>query len=77
MHLVIEPAGNVRAIYAELLDLATLGLPSIRRGSHVEPDDDGFWCVDLSPVDGPRLGPFINRSAALAAEVAWLEEHWL
>jgi hypothetical protein len=25
----------------------------------------------------PLLGPFPNRSEALAAEVAWLAEHWL
>ena len=39
-----------------------------RRASHVEPDADGRWWADLSPVAGPRLGPFEVRSAALDAE---------
>jgi hypothetical protein len=50
---------------------------SIRRGSHVEPDEHGNWLCDLSPVSGPLLGPFASRSAALAAEVDWLTQHWL
>ena len=64
-------------MYDELLDLAMLGPLSIRRASHVEPDDQGRWIADLSPVDGPQLGPFEHRSAALEAEVAWLQLHWL
>ena len=31
MHLVIEPGGVVRCVYAEGIDLSALGLPSIRR----------------------------------------------
>ena len=30
-----------------------------------------YW-ADLSPVDGPTLGPFRSRDEAIAAEVAWL-----
>ncbi len=37
----------------------------------------GRWHADLSPVGGPVLGPFGQRSAALAAETSWLDEHWL
>jgi hypothetical protein len=48
---------------------------SIRRASHVEPDDDGQWWADLSPVNGPHLGPFAKRSEALTAESSWLEQH--
>ena len=77
MLLVIEPTGRVRAIYAELIDLASLGHPEISRASHVEPDRGGRWHADLRPVLGPVLGPFANRSEALAAEAAWLERHWL
>ena len=33
-------------------------LSRIRRASHVEPDEAGRWWADLSPVGGPRLGPF-------------------
>jgi len=77
MELVIQSDGQICCIYDETLDLAPLGQLSIRRASHVEPDSDGRWLADLSPVDGPVLGPFGQRSEALAAEHAWLSEHWL
>jgi hypothetical protein len=77
MRLVVAPDGTVRTLYTEALDLGVLGSPRIRRASHVEPDEQGRWHADLRPVGGPVLGPFDRRSAALAAEVAWLEEHWL
>ena len=77
MELVIERTGQARCIYGEEIDLAQLGPLTIRRGSHVEPDEVGRWLCDLSPVSGPTLGPFASRSEALAAEVAWLAEHWL
>jgi hypothetical protein len=77
VNLVIEINGNVRGIYGEEIDLAALGTPQISRASHVEPDDSGWWLADLSPVDGPLLGPFQRRSDALEAEVVWLEENWL
>lgn len=77
MQLIIDACGQVRCLYSEAIDLAALGSLSISRGSHVEPDQQGQWIADLSPVSGPVLGPFLKRSDALAAEVAWLEEHWL
>jgi len=77
MQLIIEPGGAVRCIYDETIDLAALGSPVISRVSYVEPDQQGRWFADLSPVNGPRLGPFIVRSEALAAEHSWLETHWL
>ena len=77
MELIIEPAGRVRAIYDEAIDLATLGRPEIFRASTVEPDGEGRWHADLRPMLGPVLGPFAHRSEALSAEVAWLEQHWL
>lgn len=77
MQLIITPQGGVRCVYTELLDLTRLGRLSISRGSHVEPDDTGCWFADLAPVGGPRLGPFQNRSDALAAENHWLDTHWL
>jgi hypothetical protein len=75
--LIIEPWGLVRCIYAEEIDLHQIGELSIQRGSDVEPDEHGQWHVDLSPISGPVLGPFPQRSAAIAAEIAWLREHWL
>ena len=77
MELLIERSGQTRCIYGEEIDLTQLGTLTIRRGSHVEPDEQGRWLCNLSPVAGPTLGPFDSRSAALAAEVAWLAEHWL
>ena len=77
MELLITPEAMIRCLYDETLELTALGQPQIQRGSHVEPTTDGNWTADLSPVSGPLLGPFPRRSEALAAEVAWLEQHWL
>ena len=77
MQLLIFPDGTARCVYNEAIELTALGHPSITRASHVEPDEQGGWLADLSPVRGPLLGPFPQRSDALAAEKAWLEEHWL
>jgi len=77
MQLLVSPGGAVRCIYSEAINLAQLGRPAIARASHVEPDAEGRWFADLSPVDGPRLGPFVRRSDALAQETSWLEAHWL
>lgn len=77
MHLIIDTSGQVFCLYAEMIDLASLGALTIQRGSHVEPDGQGQWFADLAPVHGPRLGPFAQRSQALAAEQGWLEGHWL
>lgn len=77
MQIIIEPSGKVRCIYNELVDLPKLGVLSMKRGSHVEPNERGEWFADLSPVNGPKLGPFSRRSEALQAEIDWLENHWL
>ena len=60
-------------MYGEELDLRELRRLQITRASHVEPDKDGFWWADMGPVDGPVLGPFKNRTAALGAEGGLLE----
>jgi hypothetical protein len=77
MQLVIEPGGAVRCVYSEEIDLTTLGSPAIVRASHVEPDQQGRWWADMSPVLGPMLGPYDHRSESLEAEEAWLEANWL
>ena len=77
MELVVHPGGQISCIYDEMIDLAALGQPTIRRASHVEPDVDGNWVADLSPRAGPVLGPFTQRSQALNAELAWLKSNWL
>jgi hypothetical protein len=77
MQLIITPGGAVRCIYSEAINLAALGSPVISRASHVEPDQQGRWWADLSPIAGPTLGPFHHRSEALTAEHDWLEANWL
>jgi len=77
MQLVVCGDGSVRCVYGEAIPLAALGALTIRRGSHVEPTDDGQWLADLSVVAGPVLGPFVLRSDALQAERDWLEANWL
>ena len=77
MELVINSSGDIRCVYGEEVNLSELGRLSIQRGSHVEPTADGQWTADLSPVQGPQLGPFDCRTQALAAEVAWLNQYWL
>jgi hypothetical protein len=73
--MIVSPSGTITCVYGELLDLAELGRLSIRRASYVEPDEHGQWWADLGPVQGPRLGPFDRRSAALDAELRWLDQH--
>ena len=77
MQLVVHPSGHVQCLYDEAIDLSAFGQLLVTRASHVEPDSDGRWTADLSPVGGPRLGPFRRRSQALSAEREWLERHWL
>jgi hypothetical protein len=74
MQLLVEPGGSVTCIYDEAIDLTALGTLSVRRASHVEPDAEGRWWADLSPVRGPKLGPFHLRSDALKAEMHWLDQ---
>lgn len=77
MKLVVDPVGNIRCLYSEEIDLLAFGVLNIQRASHVEPDSDGRWRADLSPVGGPVVGPFSTRSEALVAEMQWLETNWL
>lgn len=76
MNIYVRPDGTSQAIYDEKLDLTQIGAIDIKRASHVEPDPEwpGKWYSDLSPVGGPVLRGFLTRTAALAAEIAWLEQ---
>ena len=67
----------MRCIYGEVIRLHSLGSVDIQRASHVEPNPDGTWTADLSPVGGPQLENFPDRSSALKAEHDWLENNWL
>lgn len=80
--LSVAPDGTLSFIYTDDVDRFALqedlgGELLVRRASMVEPTTASGWEADLSPVGGPVLGPFINRAAALAAEVAWLQENVL
>jgi hypothetical protein len=76
LEVKIQPEGGIRFIYDdELTGLLALGCPTIKRASHVEPDALGRWTADMSPANGPVLGPFIKRADALMAERAWLERN--
>jgi hypothetical protein len=77
MELVVSPAGSIRCVYDEAIDLHALGRSTITRASIVEPDAEGRWTADLRPIGGGVLGPFGRRGEALAAELAWLQQHWL
>ena len=77
MQLVVNQVGEAKCVYAESLPVHSLGSVSISRASHVEPDLDGYWTADLTPMNGPILGPFSDRSLALQAETIWLHDNWL
>jgi hypothetical protein len=77
IELYIPPTGDILSLYQECFDLAALGAMKITRASHVEPDAEGNWWADLTPSQGPKLGPFINRTVAIQAEVDWLESAYL
>jgi len=73
---IIIKDGEIRFIHDDdLTNLMEQGIAHTKRASHVEPDDDNFWWADLSPVNGPKLGPFIHRKEALAAEVSWINNN--
>lgn len=74
--VVVSTDGCASSIYCESIDFRILGATQIRRASHVEPTEEGTWFADLSLSSGPRLGPFENRSQAIAAEVQWLRDNW-
>jgi hypothetical protein len=75
MQIVIGTDGSARCLYSEAIDLEHLGAVTISRASHVEPDDSGQWFASI--IDGPVLGPFLRRSAALQAEADWLNANRL
>jgi hypothetical protein len=72
--LSVDPNGIITTIYSDALaDLLDEGQATVTRASHVEPASCGGWIADMSPVDGPTLGPFRLRQEALDAEVEYLK----
>jgi hypothetical protein len=66
----------VRGIYSDdLAPILGLGTSTITRASHVEPDADGTWYADMSPVGGPTFRGFKTRAAALEAERVYLNNN--
>lgn len=74
MILTISTDGTVRCLYQEHVDLDSLGPSETVRASNLEPRG-GQWYAEI--VNGPVLGPFAKRSAALKAEALWIEENVL
>lgn len=77
MFVWIRPDGALHLVYDDAVrGLLALGRVAIRRASHVEPTPESRWTADLGPMDGPVLGPFETRAAALDVEQAWLVHHF-
>lgn len=68
-----NPDGSCVFIYEDEHPLLTLGRPSTRRASHVEPTEDCRWQADMGPVGGPVLDEAETKKEALHLEVRWLE----
>ena len=77
--ICIHKDGVIEFIYDDDLASFIHGCENkeIFRASHVEPDADGKWYADLSPVKGPKLTGFNTRQEALNAEVKWLVDQYL
>lgn len=72
---IVVSGDQIRFIHQDdLAEMLLVGKSTTRRASHVEPSQDG-WNADLRPVNGPVLGPFARRDAALQAEAQWLREN--
>ena len=69
-----QTAANASDLVAAVRALNTLATPN---GSALLVLPQGRWWADLSPVKGPKLGPFNQRRDALTAETKWLDEDWL
>lgn len=73
--------GTVKFLYYdELKPLLEIGNVVVSRASHIDPANttEGLkWHADLSPVNGPKLGPFETRDEAISAEIEWLTENYL
>lgn len=72
-----QPGVQVLAVYDDRLRfLFPMGQVHIERASHVIVRGT-LWYADLSPRQGPLLGPFHLRTEAVKAERQWLNEQML
>ena len=73
---IVISEDHIRFIHQDdFAEAMQVGESTTRRASHVEPNQNG-WNADLRPVNGPVLGPFARRDAALRAETEWLRENF-
>lgn len=78
--IAVDENGCLQFIYDDALAFLLRGsdrTASVKRASHVEPNEQGKWTADMSPVGGPVLGPFDFRQEALTAETDWLMENYI
>ena len=77
---LLAPLGDVqirRASRVEPTDnLASTALRWLEE-HHTGELPPNVWWADLTPVDGPVLGPFNTRDYALKEEIEWLQTHGL
>ncbi len=78
IQIVIEPNGSIKFVYSDSMsELLQQGEFSIKRASNVEPEYDGTWSADLSPINRPKLKGFALRQNALDAEVLYINNVYL
>lgn len=78
--IIVSSSGDLKYIYSdELRPLHSLGEVEIKRASSVEPQPDGTWGFDMTPMGRPdvKVAGFTKRADALSAEVKWIEENEL
>lgn len=74
----VTASGAWHFIYQERLKpLLQRGHAVMTRASYVNPQSDGSWIADLTPLQGPVLTSFATKQHALEAEEAWITAHWL
>lgn len=74
----VTPSGAWHFIYQERLKpLLGRGHAVMTRASYVNPQSDGSWTADLTPLKGPVLANFPTRQHALDAEEHWITHHWI
>ena len=80
VELLITADGSTQYIHSDEAAAFCEELPlRTQRASTIEPDEQGQWWVDLSPVGGPRLGPYApsQRARAVKDEIEWVRQHVL
>ena len=78
--IVISPEGNISFVYSEVMNLLSLGKPTIHRATEVAFDNtNGSWNIyTLPPIFKQRellATGFAKRSDALAFEIEYLCEN--